>query len=53
LVETLLHVRLLVAAQGQADDVDVVPLERPDDGGAPAAADVEQRLTRLQPELAE
>ena len=44
---------LLVAAQGQADDVDVVALEGSVDGGAPAAADVEQRHARLEAELAE
>ena len=37
-VEQLLDVGGLVAAQGQADDVDVVALHRAHHGGAPAAA---------------
>ena len=44
---------LLVTAQRQAEDVDVVALQRAVDRGAPAAADVEQRHAGLQSELAE
>ena len=48
-----LDVGLLVAAQRQADDVDVVAFDGAVQSGAPAAADVEQRHARLQAELAE
>ncbi len=44
---------LLIAAQGQPDDVDVVLLDRPAHRGAPAAADVEQRHPGLQAQLAQ
>ena len=44
---------LLVAAQRQADDVDVVFLQSAVDRGAPAAADVEQSHPRLEAEFAE
>ena len=53
LVEQLLHVGLLVLAQRQTDDVDVVFLDRPHHGRAPAAADVEQRHPGLQGQLAQ
>ena len=43
----------LVAAQGQADDVDVVVFDGAHHGGAPAAADVEQCHARLQAEFAQ
>ena len=39
--------------QGQADDVDVVLLDRPHHRRAPAAADVEQRHPGLQAQLAQ
>ena len=48
-----LDVGLLVAAQGQADDVDVVALDRALHGGAPAAAHVEQRHAGPEAELAQ
>jgi hypothetical protein len=51
LVQTLLHVRLLIAAQRQTDDVDVIALERTNDRGAPPAPDIEQCHPRLEPEL--
>ena len=44
---------LLVAAQGQADGVDVVSFDGSAQSGAPAAADVEKRHPGLQIELAE
>ena len=47
-----LDVRLLVLAQSQADDVDVVLLDRPHHRRTPAAADVEQRHAGLEAELA-
>ncbi len=43
----------LVLRQGQADDVDVVLFDGPAHGGAPAAADVEQRHPGLQAQLAQ
>ncbi|CAM4476960.1 hypothetical protein MYBA111488_24875 [Mycobacterium basiliense] len=43
LVERVLHVHGLVFRQGQANDVDVIFFDRAPHGGAPAAADVEQR----------
>ncbi len=49
----VLDVLLLVFRQRQSDDVDVVLLDRAHDGGAPAAADVEQRHPGLQTQLAE
>src|SRR6185312_8303588 len=52
-VKAALHVRLLIAAEREPDDVDVIPLEPPDDGGAPPAPDVEQCHARLQSELAQ
>ena len=45
--------RLLVLAQRQTDDVDVVPLEGAVQGGTPAAADVEQCHAWLEAQLAE
>jgi hypothetical protein len=48
-----LDVGLLVAAQCQADDVDVVFLQGAVDRGAPAAADVEQSHPRREAEFAE
>lgn len=53
LVEESLRAGLLVAAQGQPDDVDVKALHGPVQGGAPAAPDVEQRHARLQSQLAQ
>jgi hypothetical protein len=44
---------LLVLAEGQADDVDVVFLDGPHHRRAPAAADVEQRHPGLQAQLAQ
>ena len=41
-VQQLFGSGVLVVEQGQADDVDVVLLDGPPHGGAPAAADVEQ-----------
>ena len=46
--EELFDVRLLVPAQGQTHDVDVVLFHRAHHRGAPAATDVEQRHTRPQ-----
>ena len=46
-------VGVLVLAQRQADDVDVILLECAVQGRAPAAADVEQGHSRLEPELAQ
>ena len=43
----------LVLAERQADDVDVVFLDRAQHRGAPAAADVQQRHPGLQPQLAQ
>ena len=48
-----LDVLLLVVRQRQADHVDVVLLDRPHHGCAPAAADIEQRHAGLQTQLAE
>ncbi|GAA44290.1 hypothetical protein NCGM2209_0892 [Mycobacterium tuberculosis NCGM2209] len=42
---------VLVFAQGQADDVDVVLGDRVSHGGTPAAADVEQRHAGLKVQL--
>ncbi|OBK83052.1 hypothetical protein A5648_13410 [Mycolicibacter sinensis] len=42
-IEPPLNVGGLVLRQGQADHIDVEPFDRPAHGGAPAAADVEQR----------
>ena len=53
LVERLLDVGGLVLRQRQADDVDVVPLDRPPHGGAPAAADVQQRHARFEAQFAQ
>ncbi len=53
LLEQLVAVRLLVLAQRQADDVDVVLLHRPLQRQTPAAADLEQRHTRLEVEPVE
>ena len=50
---SLLDVSLLVAAQRQADDVDVVALHGTAHRGAPAATDVEQRHAGLETELAQ
>ena len=52
-VEHALHVRGLVLGQGQADDVDVILLDRAAHGRSPAAADVEQRHAGLQTQLAQ
>ena len=51
--EPLLDVGLLVLAQRQPDDVDVVFLDRPHHGRAPAATDVEQRHAGLEVKLAQ
>ena len=51
--EARFDVGLLVAAQCQADGVDVVAFDGSAQSGAPAAADVEKRHTGLQIELAE
>ena len=53
LAEQLVAVGLLVLAQRQADDVDVVLLHRPLQRQAPAAADLEQRHARLEVQLVE
>ena len=50
---TLLDVGLLILAQRQADDVDVVVLDGAHHGRAPAAADVQQRHARLEAEFAQ
>jgi hypothetical protein len=51
--EQLGHVRLLVLAKGKTDDVDVVALDGPLDGGTPATTDVQQRHPRLKAQLAQ
>ena len=51
LVEHLLHMNGLVLGQRETHHVDVVLLDGAPHGGPPAAADIEQRHTRLQPEL--
>ena len=53
LVERALHVSGLVFRQGEANDVDVVLLDRPAHGGAPPAADAEQRHAGLQTQLSQ
>ena len=53
LAQQLGAVRLLVLAQRQADDVDVVLLHRALQRQAPAAADLEQRHARLEVEPVE
>ena len=53
LIKEPLHVCLLVAAQSQTDDVDVVAFDSADHGGAPATPDVEQRHAWLQTQLAQ
>ena len=45
--------RFWFSRQGQADDVNVVLLDRPHHRGAPPAADVDQRHARLEAQLAE
>ena len=52
-VEQMLAVDALVLAQRQADDVDVVVLDRALHDRTPAATDVEQRHSGLQVELAQ
>ena len=51
--ENLFHMGLLVLAQGQSDDVDVVALDGSHHGRTPAAADIEQRHAGLQAQLAQ
>src|SRR5690606_24386894 len=53
LLQQLRTVRLLIPRQRQADDVDVVLLDRPPQGQTPTAPDVEQGHPRLEVELVE
>ncbi len=51
--QQVLDVHRLIGAQRQADHVDVVAAQRPQEGGTPPAADVEQRHPWPQSQLAE